>query len=245
MPTRHCLPHALAAAAAALLAAATPLRAQPADPSADADRHAALQAFSEAYGLAQAWPRMVPKIAQDSLPRLRARALADIAADPLPDADARGRAAARVDTLLPAARGELESALRTLDADELAAFTAFEVYARLFETEEIKALTAFFGSPTGRKLNAEAPAVLAESRRPGAKDVMARHFGKDELREIAAFWSSPAGMKMARTADTVRDQVHEHFMARSEAALQEVARRVANAAEGEPAAASAMGAATR
>jgi len=234
MPTCLRLPHALAAAAA-LLVAATPLRAQSADPAADADRHAALQAFSQAYGLAQAWPRMAPKIARDSLPRLRERALDDIAADPLLDADARRRAAARLESLLPAARGDLEAALRTLDADELAAFTAYEVYAKLFETEEIKALTAFFGSPTGRKLNAEAPAVLAEARLPGAKDTMTRHFSEDERREIAAFWSSSVGMKMARTADTVRDQVHEHFMVRSDAAVRDLARRLADTAEAEPA----------
>jgi hypothetical protein len=195
------------------------------------DDKQALRAFSDAYGIVELWPRMAPKIARDSLPRLREAAFADLAADPLADPGARARAEARLDGLVTAARGELEAALQTLDAAELADYTAFAIYARYFETAEIRAMTAFFGSPTGRKMTALSPAILAETRQPGSGQVLARHFSEAELREIAAFWASPLGEKMGRTALDIREAMHRHFIERSEPALQALARRLASKAE--------------
>ena len=215
----------------ALAAAAVLAHAQPA---AD-DKKAALREFAAAYGIAELWPQMTPKIARDSLPRLREAAFADLAADPLASPEARARAEARLDGLVPAARRELQAALQAIDADELAAYTAFEIYAKYFETAEIRAMTAFFGSPTGRKMTALSPAILAETREPGAKDVLARHFTEDELREVAAFWRSPLGEKMSRTALDIREDLHRHFIARSEPAVQELARRLAQQAENDAA----------
>ena len=42
----------------------------------------------------------------------------------------------------------------------MAAYTAYGIYAKYFETAEIRELTAFFDSATGRKLTAQAPAIL-------------------------------------------------------------------------------------
>src|SRR3954464_7446088 len=57
------------------------------------DDKQALRAVSDAYGIVELWPRMAPKIARDSLPRLREAAFADLAtdmaADPLADPGAR------------------------------------------------------------------------------------------------------------------------------------------------------------
>jgi hypothetical protein len=68
------------------------------------DDKQALRAFSDAYGIVELWPRMAPKIARDSLPRLREAAFADLAADlaadPLADPGARARAEARLDGLV-------------------------------------------------------------------------------------------------------------------------------------------------
>ena len=210
-----------------------------ADPLTD-DKKAALRAFADAYGIAQLWPQLTPKIARDSMPRLREAALADIAADGL-DTEWQALSRARVDGLASAARTDLEDALRALDADELAAYTAFEIYAKYFETAEIRDMTAFFGSATGRKMAALSPAILAETHDPGGTNVMARHFNEDELREIAAFWKSPVGEKMSRTTLDVREEMHRHFIEISEPALQRLARRIASAAEGraEPASAPA------
>jgi hypothetical protein len=217
---RPCL--ALAFAAWAALAHA--------DPAAD-DRKQALREFSDAYGIAQLWPRLTPKVARDSMPRLREAALADLAADGL-DPEWLAVSRTRLDGLVPAARAELEAALRALDADELAAYAAFEIYAKYFETAELREMAAFFGSATGRKMAALSPEILAETRDPGGTDVMARHFSADELREIAAFWQSPVGEKMRRTSLDVRDALHRHFMEVSEPALQRLARRLAAEAEG-------------
>jgi hypothetical protein len=198
------------------------------------DDKQALRAFSDAYGIVELWPRMAPKIARDSLPRLREAAFADLAADmatdPLADPGARARAEARLDGLVTGARSELEAALQALDAAELADYTAFAIYARYFETAEIRAMTAFFGSPTGRKMTALSPAILAETRQPGSGQVLARHFSEAELREIAAFWASPLGEKMGRTALDIREAMHRHFIERSEPALQALARRLASKA---------------
>ena len=60
---------------------------------------------------------------------------------------------------------------------------------------------------------------------------MARHFDEKELAEIDAFWNSPVGQKMHVTAEQIREDMHAHFMERSEAALQAVARDLANKAE--------------
>ncbi len=195
-----------------------------------ADKKQALTEFIDAYGIRAMWPQLTPKIARDSLPRLQEAALADIEADALPAA---GKAAARVrlDALMPAARRDLESALQGFDADELAVYTAFSIYARYFETAEIRQMTAFFASPTGRKMVALSPTLLAEARQPGATDVMARHFAAPELDEIAAFARSPIGLKMDRTTKFVRDETHDYFISRSAPAVQSLARRLATMAE--------------
>jgi hypothetical protein len=215
-------------AAAAILAHAAP-------PLPD-DKRQALAEFLVAYRLADVWPQMAPKIAHDSLPRLEDATHADLDADPFPDRAHADAAHARVPALLAQGRHELEDALQHFDADELAAYTAYEIYAKYFETAEIRDITAFFASPTGRKMTALAPTLLAESRKPAAQDVMARHFSADELAEIKAFWASPVGLKMNATGEQIREDMHAHFIERSEAALQAVARDLATKAEGETAA---------
>jgi len=225
--SRFSLPLALLLAGAAALA---PARADTLAP----DKKQALDAFSAAYRLAELWPRMAPKIAHDSLPRLEDATHAAIDADALPDPAAAQAAHARVAQLLPAGRKDLEAALRAFDADELAAYTAYSIYAHYFETEEIRAITAFYDSATGRKLTQLAPTILAENRKPGAGVALVRHFDEAELREITTFWNSPVGLKMSQTAAQVREDMHAHFIERSEAAVQAVARRLAERAEGGP-----------
>ena len=224
--------------AALALAPALAATASLADAGAD-DKALVLQEFIGAYRLAELWPRMAPKIARDSLPRLEDAVHADIDADTLPTPARAEAAHAQVPPLLAQGRRELEAALRVFDADELATWTAYQVYARVFETTEIRQINAFFASATGRKLTAAAPDILVESRRPGAGDVMARHFSAAELAEIQAFQVSPVGVKMNRTAEQVREQMHAHFMERSEASLQAVAHRLAARAEAAAAAESA------
>ena len=191
------------------------------------EKRQALAQFLVAYRLADAWPQMAPKIAHDSLPRLEDATHADLDADRFPDRAQFDAAHARVPALLADGRRELEAALQRFDADELAAYTAYDIYAKYFETSEIRELTAFFDSATGRKVTALAPTILVESRRPGAGDVMARHFDAQELAEITAFWNSPTGLKMSATAEQIREDMHAHFIERSEAAVQAVARDLA------------------
>ena len=195
------------------------------------DKRQALADFIVAYRLADAWPQMAPKIARDSLPRLEDATHADLDADAFADRAQSDAAHARVPALLDQGRRELEAALQRFDADELAAYTAYEIYAKYFETAEIRELTAFFDSATGRKVTALAPAILVESRKPGAGDVMARHFDADELAEITAFWHSPTGLKMSATAERIREDMHAHFIERSEAPVQAVARDLATKAK--------------
>ena len=197
------------------------------------DKKQALAEFVVAYRLAEVWPQMAPKIARDSLPRLEDATHADLDADKSPEA-----AHARVPALLADGRRELEAALQRFDADELAAYTAYEIYAKYFETEEIRDINRFFVSPTGRKLNDLAPTILVESRQPQAGNVMARHFDEKELAEIDAFWNSPTGQKMHATAEQIREDMHAHFVERSEAAVQAVARDLATKAEAQAGAAS-------
>jgi hypothetical protein len=231
MPSRFRSALACTLAAVASLAHATP-------PLSD-DKRQALAEFIVAYRLAEAWPQMAPKIARDSLPRLEAATHADLDADPFADRAQADAAHARVPALLAQGRRDLEEALRHFDADELAAYTAYEIYAKYFETAEIRQLSAFFGSPTGRKVSTLAPAILVESRQPGAGDVMARHFDADELTEITAFRDSPVGRKMNATAEQIREDMHAHFIERSEASVQAVARRLASKAEADRAPAAA------
>ena len=207
-------------------------RAFAAPPLSD-DKRQALAEFIGAYRLADAWPQMAPKIARDSLPRLENATHADLDADAFADRAQSDAAHARVPALLDQGRRELEAALQRFDADELAAYTAYEIYAKYFETAEIRELTAFFGSATGRKVTALAPTILVEARKPGAGDVMARHFDASELAAITAFWNSPTGLKMNATAEQIREDMHAHFIERSEPALQGVARHVATEAEAE------------
>ena len=214
--------------------AATAAHASPAPPLSD-DKKQALAEFVVAYRLSEAWPQMAPKIARDSLPRLEDATHADLDADKFPDSAHADAAHARVPALLAEGRRELEDALQRFDADELAVYTAYEIYAKYFETEEIREISAFFGSPTGRKLTALAPTILIESRKPQAGNVMARHFDESELAEIDAFWNSPVGHKMNETAEQIREDMHAHFIERSEAALQAVARDLASKAEAQAA----------
>ncbi len=208
-----------------------------ADPLTD-DKRQALGEFTVAYRLAELWPQMVPKIARDSLPRLEEATRADIDADALADDAHRAAAQARVGALLPTGRRELESALlQKFDADELATWTAIEIYGRYFETQEIREITRFFSSDTGQKVTTLGPTLLAEARKPGAGDVMARHFTEAELQEIVAFWNSPVGLKMSATTEQVREDMHDHFAQRSEAVVQGVARKVATLAEADAASA--------
>ncbi|MGN6526475.1 MAG: DUF2059 domain-containing protein [Burkholderiaceae bacterium] len=227
---------------AAGLAAALSLGgcAAPGQPPTDAAKSAALREFAAVYDVGADWPRLAPKIARDSLPRLEAAVHADIDADPLPAAD-REAAHRRVPALLPQGRAELADALRAFDAAALSSYAAQAIYGKYFDTGELRAMAAFYGSSTGRKLSALTPELVAESRRPGAKDVMARHFDEAELREIAAFWASPAGTRMAASAESIREDLHARFVEDSEPALQAVARRLATQAEADdgPAAAPA------
>ena len=217
---------------------ATAAHASAASPLSE-DKKQALDEFKVAYRLAEAWPQMAPKIARDSLPRLEDATHADLDADSFPDQAHADAAHARVPALLAEGRRELEGALQRFDADELAAYTAYEIYARLFETDEIRQISAFFASPTGRKLTEQSPAIMVESRKPGAGDVMARHFDTDELAAITAFWNSPVGRKMNQTAEQIREDMHAHFIERSEAALQAIARALATKAEAQASAATA------
>ena len=194
------------------------------------DKKQALAEFIVAYRLPEAWPQMAPKIAHDSLPRLEDATHADLDADKSPEA-----AHARVPALLAEGRRELEDALQRFDADELAAYTAYEIYAKYFETAEIRQISAFFESSTGRKLNDLGPTIVAESRKPQAGNVMARHFDEKELAEIDAFWNSPTGQKMHETAEQIREDMHAHFIERSEPAVQAVARELADKAEAQAA----------
>jgi hypothetical protein len=211
----------------------------PAAPPLPEDKRQALADFVVAYRLSEAWPRMAPKIAHDSLPRLEDATHADLDADKFPDRAASEAAHARVPALLAEGRRELEAALQRFDADELAAYTAYAIYAKYFETEEIRQISAFFDSPTGRKLSALGPTLIAESRRPGAGNVMPSHFDAAELAEIAAFSNSPVGRRMNETAEQIREDMHAHFIERSEPAVQAVARDLASKAELQAAAASA------
>jgi hypothetical protein len=195
------------------------------------DKKQALAQFIVAYRLADAWPQMAPKIAHDSLPRLEDATHADLDAHPFPDRAQSDAAHARVPALLAEGRRELEVALQHFDADELAAYTAYEIYAKYFETAEIRELSTFFDSATGRKVTTLAPTILVEARKPGAGDVMARYFDAQELADIAAFWNSPTGLKMNATAEQIREDMHAHFIERSEAAVQTVARDLATKAE--------------
>jgi hypothetical protein len=195
------------------------------------DRKQALEEFIVAYRLADAWPQMAPKIAHDSLPRLEDATHADLDADKFADRAQADAAHARVPALLAQGRRDLEEALQHFDADEFAAYTAYEIYAKYFETAEIRQISAFFDSPTGRKVSTLAPTILVESRRPGAGDVMAQHFDAAELAEITAFWTSPVGLKMSATAEQIREDMHAHFIERSEPSVQAVARRLATQAE--------------
>jgi hypothetical protein len=219
----------LRSALACALATVTAL-AQATQPLSD-DKRQALAEFMVAYRLAEAWPKMAPKIARDSLPRLEDATHADLDADRFADRARADAAHARVAALLGQGRRDLEEALLHFDADELAAYTAYEIYAKYFETAEIRQLAAFFGSPTGRKVSTLAPTILVESRQPGAGDVMARHFDAAELAEITAFWNSPVGLKMNATAEQIREDMHAHFIERSEASVHAVARRLASEAE--------------
>jgi len=212
----------------ALVLATSPSSAAPPLPD---DKKQALADFVVAYRLAEAWPRMAPKIAHDSLPRLEDATHADLDADKFPDPAAAQAAHARVPALLAEGRRELEAALQRFDADELAAWTAYEIYARYFETEEIRQITAFFDSPTGRKLSALGPTIVAESRQAHGGNVMPRHFDAAERAEIAAFWNSPVGRKMNETAAQVREDMHAHFIERSDPAVKAVARHLADKAE--------------
>jgi len=214
-------------------------RAAAAPPLAD-DKKQALADFVVAYRLAEAWPRMAPKIARDSLPRLEDATHADLDADRFPDAAAAAAAHARVPALLAEGGRELESALQRFDADELAAYTAYAVYARYFDTAEIREIATFFDSPTGRKLSTLGPTLVAESRKARGDNVMPRHFDASELAEIAAFWNSPVGRKMNETSEQIREDMHAHFIERSEPALQAVARGLADKAEAQAGAASAV-----
>jgi hypothetical protein len=225
---------ALIALLSALVAA--PARAQSATPPAD-DKKAALAEFIVAYRLAEAWPRMAPKIARDSLPRLEDATHADLDHDRFATTAQADAAHARVPALLAQGRKDLQAALQRFDADEFAAFTAYEIYAKYFETAEIRQISAFFGSATGRKLTTLGPTIVAEGRRPGAVDPLDKHFDADERAEIAAFWQSPLGLKMNTTAERIREDMHAHFIERSEAALQAVARELASKAEADSGAA--------
>lgn len=195
------------------------------------DKKEALAEFIGAYRLAEVWPRMAPKIARDSLPRLEDAIRADIDADASGSRDAADAAQARVARLLPQGRRELEAALQAFDADELAAYTAFEIYAKYFETAEIRDISAFFDSDTGKKLTALAPTLIAEGRRSGTDAALQSHFSEPEMAQITAFWDSPVGRKMNATAEQVREDMHGHFIERSEPALKAVARRLATQAE--------------
>jgi hypothetical protein len=68
---------------------------------------------------------------------------------------------------------------------------------------------------------------------------MPNHFDATELAEIAAFWNSPVGRKMNETAEPIREDMHAHFVERSEAAVKAVARELADKAEAQAGAASA------
>jgi len=232
--TSLCL-RALAYTAAALALALSAACANIETETPTGDKQRALVEFIGAYRLAELWPQMAPKIARDSMPRLEDAARADIDADPLSTPQARTTAQARVGGLLPSARRNLEAALQTFDADELASYTALHVYGKYFDTSEIRAMTAFFNTAPGRKLTALGPTILAESRHAGSGDVMARHFDEAELKDIQAFWQSPLGEKMRSTAEQVREDMHAHFIDTSEPALQAVARTLATQAEADEA----------
>lgn len=220
------------ALAALLLAlAATPARAQTAASAPADDKRQALADFIVAYRLADVWPQMAPKIARDSLPRLEDATHADLDHDTFATPALAEAAHARVPALLAQGRRDLQAALQRFDADELAAYTAYEIYAKYFETAEIRQITAFFGSPTGRKLSALGPTIVAESRRPTGVDPLERHFDEQERADILAFWQSPLGAKMNATAEQIREDMHAHFIERSEGAVQDVARQLAARAE--------------
>ena len=65
--------------------------------------------------------------------------------------------------------------------------------------------------------------------------MLEKHFDEQELADIAAFWNSPVGRKMNATAEQIREDMHAHFIERSEPAVQAVARELADKAEAQAA----------
>ena len=129
--------------------------------------------------------------------RLRQLVQEDIDAQPALSPAARARARSELDRRMPRVRDEIVDTLKTtFGGTRVADYMALEGYGPLLGMAQVHELTAFYKTPTGRKLVRELPSIMQDVRAGMSQQaVMAKHFTEPEQLEVKAFYDSPAELR--------------------------------------------------
>jgi len=150
--------------------ASGPAVAPVASPEADAAVKALLEAMDVRTMMAASFTEM-----EKALPAMmRAQVMNEISADPGASEESRAQALARLDRFLPQAAEALNRVMRDPALIDAMLAEIGPLYARHYTVAELKQLTAFYGTPLGRKMLALSPRLGAESMAIGQKVVAPR-----------------------------------------------------------------------
>jgi len=128
-----------------------------------AEKRQAIQTLIDTLNLKAMGPQMMQQLAGqgEAIMRQTAQGLIDANAE-LSEAQ-RAEARQMLERELPGLAMELNVSLAKLDLSPIVNEVIFSVYGKHFETTEIRDMTAFYRSPTGRKVLRLLPQVTQES----------------------------------------------------------------------------------
>jgi hypothetical protein len=163
----------LAAIASAFLVTCAPAFAQSAD-APDPAKVAAVEQMLVAMHARETMAATLKQVGQDVPSKMRHTAAARINADPALNDKQKSDALIKLDDALRQARAQLHAALDdpALIDDMLALIVP--VYADTYTLDEIRQLTAFYGSPLGQKMLAKSPELMGRSMQAANKLMIPR-----------------------------------------------------------------------
>lgn len=177
-------------------------------------------------------------LGQRLVPVALVRGFEDALADEILDRVVAGRVpATRLPALRARARAAMAPALAEAFPDELVAGACGLFVARHYTPDELRALTAWEGSPLGQKLRTlDAQAAAVPAGDPAAaerarEDLARRTFGEAERKEIAAFAATPLARKGRDLAPELTAHVLEQLDRRLKAEEATLRPRLQSAAQ--------------
>ena len=178
------------------------------DPLTPAKKHV-VDAFIDSLELAPNWPRYVEEAQQTLADDVRAGIVSGAQLDNLP-ADKRAKVDVVVDDMIPHIVEDMKVELLKVDATAFYHDVGYDVYGKHFTTQELKDLTAIYGSPVYHRAM---PVINAlRKTKPEASDEeLSAAIGKDDFNTLVKLLHKPAYNKLMAVAPVAQEATAEYI----------------------------------